>query len=159
MVHRGIATISLILLVSFLLLSHFDGNFFLFHFYESLLYVTILLMLFYFEDRWAYTLGILAPAVWMILIFAIGGMAEAGRQVSLLLQRKHPTDATGMMLAIIVLFSILMIIFCAIRWKRMYAGMGKGLSTFLIGGVITAVYYGIMIVWFWQYLSHPWMRG
>ena len=58
MVHRGVASLALALATCFLVLSHFDPQFFLVHFYESLIYLAIVLMLFYFEDRWAYMLGI-----------------------------------------------------------------------------------------------------
>ncbi len=51
--HRGIATLASALLICFLLLSHFEPEFFLLHLYQSLIYLVIVLLLFYFEDRWA----------------------------------------------------------------------------------------------------------
>ncbi len=54
MVHRGIVSLALAVMTCFLALSHFDSQFFLIHFYESLIYIAIALMLFLFEDRWAY---------------------------------------------------------------------------------------------------------
>src|SRR5713226_3186808 len=70
--HRGIATLASALLICFLLLSHFEPEFFLLHLYQSLIYLVIVLLLFYFEDRWAYMIGILAPAVWLLLNYATG---------------------------------------------------------------------------------------
>jgi len=31
-----------------------------------------------------------------------------------------------------------------------YFGLGKELRTFLIGMVIVVVYYGILVLWFWN---------
>jgi hypothetical protein len=44
--HRGIATVASALMVSFLVLSAMEPEFFLLHFYESLIYLAIVLMLF-----------------------------------------------------------------------------------------------------------------
>jgi hypothetical protein len=31
-----------------------------------------------------------------------------------------------------------------------YSGLGRGLRTFLIRLIIMVVYYGILVVWFWN---------
>jgi hypothetical protein len=49
--HRGIATLATALMICFLILSAMEPEFFLLHFYESLIYLAIVLMLFYFEER------------------------------------------------------------------------------------------------------------
>jgi hypothetical protein len=145
MTHRAIATVAASLMVCFLLLSHFDGQFFLIHFYESLIYIAILLMLFYFEDRWAYSLGIVAPAGWLLLTFVTGGFGQFLHQLS-------PVAILG---ALASLLSIGMIAICAMHWKREFRGLGKGLSTFVISVVIVALYYGVMILWFWRAAAAP----
>lgn len=154
MAHRGIATLASFILVCFLLLSHFDGQFFLFHLYESLIYLVIVLMLFYFEDRWAYMLGIFAPAVWLALQFAAGGLAGSARQLGLLLRFQRPDDAASLVGAVIAVLSILMIIFCVYRWRREYAGLGKATSTLIVSLVITLAYYGLLTFWFWHAFPH-----
>jgi len=150
MVHRGIATLAGALMMCFLLLSHFEPEFFLLHFYQSLIYLVIILMLFYFEDHWAYMLGILAPATWLLLTYATGVLGGALRQVSRLMHAQQPSSAVSMMAAITAVLAILMIIFCAYRWKREYAGMGKGTNTFLVSLGIVIAYYAILVVWFWR---------
>ena len=47
--HRGIATLASALMICFLVLSAMEPEFFLLHFYESLIYLAIVLMLFYFR--------------------------------------------------------------------------------------------------------------
>ena len=90
MIHRGIATIALALGLCFLLLSHFDAQFFLIHFYESLIYLAIVLMLSYFEDRWAYMMGIVAPAAWLVLTLTWSGVTGLAHNLSPVF---NPTDA------------------------------------------------------------------
>jgi hypothetical protein len=154
MVHRGIATLAMALMLCYFLLTRYDSQFFLFHFYESLIYIAILLMLFYFEEQWAYMLGIFAPAAWLIITFASGGTIGTMRQLGLALTGHRPDNPASLLSLVICLLSVLMIIFCGYRWKREYAGLGKGTKTALISLFVTVVYYGIMIVWFWHAFPH-----
>jgi hypothetical protein len=151
--NRGIASLALALAICFLFLTNYDPQFFLFHFYESIIYLVIVLMLFYFEDRWAYMLGILAPAAWLLLEFAIGGLGEFMRQVSLLFVGKAPSYAASFLGAVISILSVAMIAYCAYWWKREFSGLKKGLSTFLVSLVIVVVYYGLLVLWFWRTLG------
>jgi len=150
MVHRGIATISGALLLSFLWLGNLEPQFVLLHFYQSLIYLAIILMLFYFEDRYAYMLGMIAPAAWLILNYLTGILGGAMRQVKRLMSAESPSNPVTLVAAIIAVLSVLMIIFCAYRWKREYSGLGKGLSTFVVSLVVVIVYYGLLIYWFWH---------
>jgi hypothetical protein len=150
MVHRGIATLAAGLTLCFLLLTHFDPQFFFLHFYESLIYIAIVLMLFYFEDRWAYMLGMAAPAGWLLLTFVTGGFGAFVRQTIRLLHAETPDYGAFVLGAVISILSVAMILFCAYRWKREFAGLGRGLSTLLISSAIVAVYYGILAYWFWR---------
>jgi hypothetical protein len=150
MVHRGIATLAGLQMLSFLVLSHYEPEFFLLHWYQSLIYLVIILMLFYFEDHFAYMLGMLAPAVWLLLTYATGVLGGAMRQVSQLMHAQRPSSEVSVMAAISAVLSLLMIGFCAYRWKREYAGLGKGRSTLLISLAVVLLYYGILVVWFWE---------
>jgi len=159
MTHRGIATLGMAILVCFLLLSHFDSQFFLFHFYESLIYLVIVLMLFYFEDRYAYMLGILAPAIWIVMTWSVAGIAGPARQLGLLLRAQRPNDPADLITGVLVLLSVLMIVFCVYRWRREYAGLGKARTTILTSLGVMVVYYGILIIWFWHSFPHSSWQG
>lgn len=148
--HRGIATLASAMMICFLALSTMEPQFILLHFYQSLIYLVIVLMLFYFHDRYAYMIGILAPAVWLLLAYGVGMMGGAARQVSRLMRAQTPTSDVSVMVAIMVILSLLLIGFCAYRWNRQYSGLGKGLSTFLVSFAIVAAYYAILIVWFYR---------
>ena len=49
--YRDIATLCSLQIICFLLLTHLEPDFFLFHLYQTIIYVAILLMLFYMEDH------------------------------------------------------------------------------------------------------------
>ena len=150
MVHRGIATLAGLLMVSFLLLSHYEPQFFLLHFYQSLIYLVIILMLFYFEDRYAYMLGMIAPAIWLLLTYATGLLGGAWHQVSRLMHAQLPNNRVSMLAAITAILSILIIAVCAYRWRREFSGLGKGRTTFLVSLGVVIIYYAVLITWFWR---------
>lgn len=150
MIRRGIASLALALMMCFLLLTHFDPQFFLIHLYESLIYLAIVLMLFYLEDRWAYMLGIVAPGGWLLLTFVSGGLGEFPRQMSQVLRGRAPDYPAGLLGGAISVFSVAMITFCAYGWRRELPGPRKGLSTLLVSTGIVAAYYGLMVLWFWR---------
>lgn len=157
MVHRGIATLAGILAFCFMLLSHFDTNFFLMHFYQSIIYLVIILMLFYLEDQYAYMLGMMAPAIWLLGTFATGILGAGVKQIEYIFRPPyagHRIDAITLMAVVTAVFAVLMIFFCAQRWRREFSGLGKGLHTFLVCFCILFVYYGILVAWF--ALLYPW---
>jgi hypothetical protein len=150
MVHRGIATLAGALMLSFLWLGILEPQFVLLHFYQSLIYLAIILMLFYLEDRYAYMLGIIAPAVWLLMNYATGMLGAGFRQVHRLVHAEMPSNQVSLWAAITAALSLLMIGFCAYRWKREFSGLHKGTVTFIVSFVIVIVYYGILVAWFWN---------
>lgn len=148
--YRDIATLSALQIICFLLLTHLEPDFFMFHLYQTIIYVAILLMLFYMEDQWAYMIGILAPVAWLILSFESGMLGAALRQLFRISRAQAVTNSVSLVAAITAFLSLLMIGFCGYRWMRHYSGLGKGLRTFLISLAIVVVYYGILVIWFWE---------
>jgi hypothetical protein len=59
--YREIASLSCLQVICFLLLTHLEPDFFLLQFYQTVIYLAILIMLFFAEDRWAYMIGMVAP--------------------------------------------------------------------------------------------------
>lgn len=148
--YRGIATLASLQILCFLLLSHLEPAFFLLHFYQTIIFLAILILLFYMEDRWAYMMGILAPAAWLVMSFMTGLLGAAGRQLAHLGSGAGITNAVSFLAALTAILSVLMIGLCARRWIREYAGLGKFLSTFAASFGIIAIYYGLLVVWFWS---------
>jgi len=154
MVHRGLATISGAMIFCFLMLAQLDSAFFFLHFYQSLIYLAIILMLFYFEDRWAYMLGMLAPIVWFILVLANGQLIDALQQPINYFRQGYAPTGTALITLLTAVVAVIMIVGCYRHWRREFAGLGKGWSTFLVSLVIVAVYYGILVGWFLRLF--PW---
>lgn len=154
MVHRGLATLSGALMFCFLSLAQFDSTFFFLHFYEALIYLVIILMLFYLEDRWAYMLGMLAPAVWLVLALLSNTVPAAFLRVFRYLGGGDPPTDVAVVTLLSTVLAVLLIVSCARHWKREFAGSGKGWSTFGIGLVAVCAYYGILVYWFGQLF--PW---
>lgn len=150
MMHRNIATLSGALMLCFLLLTFYEPQFFGLHFYQSLIYLIIILMLFYFEDRWAYAFGILTPATWLVLTFMTGLLGGALRQAGRLMHAQTASNAVSLIAGIIAVLSVAMIATCAYYWKREFAGQGMGWSTFLPSTAIVLAYYGLLVFWFWN---------
>jgi hypothetical protein len=147
MIHRGIATIALALALCFLLLSHFDPQFFLINFYESLIYIAIVLMLFYFEDRWAYMMGIVAPAIWLVLTTTWSGVSAIWHQILGMFHPRSAFLATDFLTTAAFALSVVLIVCCANRWRREFAGLRKGWSTLLVSLAIAAAYYAVVVIW------------
>jgi hypothetical protein len=148
--YRDIATIAALQVVCFSVLTHFEPQFFLLHLYQTIIYMAILILLFYMEDRWAYMIGMLAPVAWLGMVFATGLLGGAARQVLHLVRGEGLTNDVSFIAAISAVLSVLMIIFCARHWKREYSGLGKTASTFAISVGVVVVYYGILAIWFWN---------
>ena len=152
--YRDIATLAGAQLVCFLLLTHLEPNFFLVHLYQSILYIAILVMLFYMEDRWAYMIGMLASFVWLAMAYATGILGSAVRQFAELRSPAATANTVAFIALLTALIAVLMIIFTGRHWRKEYAGLGKGRSTFLVSLGIVAAYYAILIAFFWEMIPN-----
>jgi hypothetical protein len=103
--YRRIATLAVLQVLCFLLLSDLESDFFLLHFYQTIVYLALLILLFYFEDRWAYRIGILAPAGWLVLAFATGLRGATTRQLLRLEQEQGLTNLVSFLAAVTMLLS------------------------------------------------------
>ena len=151
--YRDIAALAGGQVVCFLVLTHLEPNFFLIHLYQSILYVALLVMLFYMEDRWAYMIGTLASVVWLGMAYATGILGSAVRQLAASRQDWNATFV-GFIAVLTAVIAILMIAFCGRHWMKEYSGLGKLRSTFLVSLGIVIVYYGILIRWFWDMIPN-----
>ena len=124
------------------------------HSYESILYIAILVMLFYMDDRWAYMIGMLASVVWLGLGYESGILGSAVRNLS----EWGSVGLTAKLVALVALttalLAVLMVTFCGRHWMKEYAGLGKGRSTLLVSLGIVAVYYGTLLRFFWAMIPN-----
>ena len=114
-IYRDVAALAGAQVVCFLLLSHLEPAFFLLHFYQTIIYLAVLIMLFYMEDRWAYMIGILAPAVWLAMAFETGLLGASMRQILRLVRGEEITNRVSFLAAVAAALSLLMIVVCTQR--------------------------------------------
>lgn len=151
MVHRGIATLSGALMVCFFLLATWEPQFFLLHFYQALVYLAIILLLFYFEDHWAYAMGMQVPVVWIgLTTFGTGLLGGALQQALRFVRGEGVTNRTGPMALVIAVLGIAMFVTCMRHWRKEISGLRIARPTFAISAVIVLIYYSILINWFWR---------
>ena len=152
--YRDIAAIAGAQVACFLLLTNLEPSFFLVHLYQSILYIAILVMLFYMEDRWAYMIGMLASVVWLAMAYTTGIL---GSSTQLLIDRNSPNlNATlvSTIALITALFAVSMFALCARHWQKEYWGLGKTRNTFLVSLGVVGVYYGLLIALFWRMIPN-----
>lgn len=152
--YRDIATLAAAQIACFFLLAHFEPNFFLIHFYQSILYIAILVMLFYREDRWAYMIGTLASVAWLGFAYEAGILGSGVRQLSELKTAGMTANFVGMAALTTALLAVLMIVFCGRHWIKKYSGLGKARSTFFVSLGIVAVYDRTLLRFFWDMIPN-----
>jgi hypothetical protein len=153
--YRDVAALAATQVVCFLLLTHLEPSLFLIHFYEAILYIAILVMLFYMEDRWAYMIGIVASVVWLGLAYMSGILGSAARQFVGGTDVVLNTRLVSVVALTTAFIAVLMIACCGRHWLKEYSGLGKARNTFFVslGGVIA--YYTILGRFFSEMVPNP----
>ena len=152
--YRDIAALATVQIAVFCLLANLEPNFFLIHLYESILYIAILVMLFYMVDRWAYMIGMLASVVWLGLAYDTGIFGRAVQQMSKFRTADWTANLVALGALVTALVAVLMIVFCGRHWLKEYSGLGKTRRTFFVSLGIVAVYYGILLRFFWDMIPN-----
>jgi hypothetical protein len=153
--YRDVAALAGLQVVCFLVLTHLEPSLFLIHFYEAILYIALLVMLFYMEDRWAYMIGILASVFWLGLAYVSGILSSAIRQLFETRSGVEGVQTVALVALITGLIAILMIGCCSRHWMKEYSGLGKARNTFLVSLGCVAVYYGVLGRFFWAMIPNP----
>ena len=130
--YRDVATLAGVQIICFLILTHLEPGLFLIHFYEAILYIAILVMLFYMEDRWAYMIGMLASSAWLVLAFLSGISGATFRELSRLQIPASDRGLIALLALTTTLIAVLMIAACGRHWMKEYSGLGKSTSTFFV---------------------------
>ena len=147
--YRDIAVLAGTQVLCFLFLAQFEPRFVIIHLYQSILYLAILILLYYREDRWAYMIAMLASAVWLTLAYVSPLLSMAVRELVAFRSSDTTQIAVSVLALVTAIIAVSMIALCARHWWKEYAGLGKTRNTFLISFGIVAVYYGIFLHWFW----------
>ena len=153
--YRDVAALAVAQIICFLILTHLEPGLFLVHFYEGIVYIAIIVMLFYMEDRWAYMIGILTSAAWLVLAYVLGIFGASFRELSGLEIPVSRTHLVALVALITALIAVLMIAVCGRHWMKEYSGLGKTRSTFFVSLGYVAVYYAVLGRFFWAMIPTP----
>lgn len=146
--NKPVVTVAGVMTALFMLVGWYETQFFLLHFFEALIYLVIILLFFYLEDRFGYILGILVPAVWIVLNTATGLVPIGLRELWRVAHIRAPGNPVGLLAGLIFLFGFLLMQLCWHALRREIVGTPYLRSTLLVGAGITMGYYGILILWF-----------
>ena len=147
MKHRGIATLAVASIFSFVLLSHYDPQFWLLHLYESAIYMVLLFLLSIDQEEWAYVLGAAGPAAWLVLISAIN-LNGILRQAERVIRFEHPDYPANLIGALAMVISLLMLGTCVYRWRQARWGFQHAWRTIGVVAVMVMAYYGVLVAWY-----------
>lgn len=148
--NKPVATLAAAMTLLFLLIAGYESNFFLLHFFEAVIYLVMILLFFYLEDRYAYILGVFVPPVWIVLSFATGMVHISFRELGRALTFRGVSNPAGLVTSIIIVLGVLLMLLCWRALRREIGGTGYWRSTVFTGLAITIAYYGVLIYWFYR---------
>ncbi len=148
--NKPVVTLAAIITLLFLLMAGYESNFFMFHFFEAVIYLVMILLFFYLEDRYAYILGVFVPLVWIMLSFATAMVHIGFRELGRALTFRDVTNPAGLLTAIIVILGAVLAVLCWRALHREIGGTRYWRSTVFTGLGITIGYYALLIYWFYR---------
>jgi len=145
MVNRPVFTVAAVMAVLFFLASHYDNYFFLLHFLETAIYLTILLLLFYGVEEWGYSMAFLAPLFWMVLGI-LGGTLQGGLAALGEAARMQPVESAGRLVNGLLLITgvALSLLSGRVLWKEIRGRPGARWA-FVGSFLVTGAFYTIVI--------------
>jgi hypothetical protein len=119
---------------------------FVYELLKSTIFVVIVVMVFFGEDKFPYMLGMIAPILWFIYSLLTGGfMGEIATLVRFLSGKPGGPLETPLH-GFAILAGLLLVILCARAWRKQVTEklFGKTFATAMIVGLI---WIGILAVW------------
>jgi len=88
-----------------------------------------------------------APAVWLVLTLAWTGLRGFAHQVLLAFNPGNAFFPTGLLTALTLVLSAVLVVSCANRWRHEFSGLHKGWSAFLVSLLVVVIYYAVLVLW------------
>ena len=145
MVNRAVFTLTALMAVLFFLASHYDNYFFLLHFLETAIYLTVLLLLFYGIEEWGYSMAFQAPLLWIVLGVLggtlIGGLEALGEMV-----RFQPLESPARLVNGLLFITGIALSLTSGRvlWKEI-RGRPGAVRAFVGSLLVTGAFYAVVI--------------
>lgn len=145
MVNRAVFSLTAVMAVLFFLASHYDNYFFLLHFLETAIYLTVLLLLFYGIEEWGYSMAFQAPLLWIVLAILggtlIGGLEALGEMVRLQPVESPARLVNGLLFLTGVVLSLMS---GRVLWKEI-RGRPGAVWAFVGSFLVTGAFYAVVI--------------
>jgi hypothetical protein len=126
--------------------------FFSFELIKSLIYLAIVVLVFFGEDRFGYMLGIVAPPLWFILDILLGEFFRDFAVTFDYLTGKGAPPTDTPLHGVAHLAKILLVVLCWRAWRKQVPEKLFG-KTFAICLGISLVYIGILAGWHFRMIS------
>lgn len=145
---KGIVTLAAAILVLFLLTSGYEAELFFLRFYQAAIYLAIILLFFYFEDRWAYMFAMLVPIIGILLNFASGSLGAQFRDTFRLLGGGATPNPAPVLGALITVCGLVLAFLSYRAFRKEISGTPHARSTIWGSLVIVIIYYSVLVYWF-----------
>lgn len=153
--NRTVFTLAAILMVLFFAISNYDRYFFLLHFLEAAIYVVILLLLFYGLEDWAYTIGFVAPLLWIVLSLVVG-MSLAGLEALVnLVTFQAVANPADLLAGLIFLAALGLMVASGWAFYREVWGRPEAWRAAVGGILVAGIYYAALIRFAYSMASPP----
>lgn len=145
MVNRAVFSLTAVMAVLFFLASHYDNYFFLLHFLETAIYLTVLLLFFYGIEEWGYSMAFLAPLMWIVLAI-LGGTLQGGLAALGEVVRFQPVESPARLVNGLVFLAGIALSATSgrILWKEIRGRTGA-LWAFVGSFLVTGAFYAIVV--------------
>ena len=147
--NRVVAALAVLMALLFASTSFEEPEFLLLHTYEASVYIVLVAFLYFGREEWAYPLGMILPAAWIVLNYATGRISFGARQVGMLVGRHEVTNVTGLLALGITIAGLAMIVVNAYYYhKEIHGSPSAGPHNFGLAAIIAVAYYAVLVLWF-----------
>jgi hypothetical protein len=147
--NRVVAGLAVLVALLFASTSFEEPEFLLLHTYEASIYIVLVAFLYFGREEWAYPLGMILPAVWIVLNYATGRISAGALQVGMLVGRHEISNVTGLLALGITFAGLALMIASGYYYhKEIHGSPSAGPHNFGLGAVIAVAYYAVLVLWF-----------
>lgn len=125
---------------------------FVYELVTSTIFVVIVVMVFFGDDRFPYMLGMIAPLLWFIYSLLTGGLMGDIATMLRFLRGKPGGPLETPLHGFAILSGLALVILCARAWRKQITEKFLG-KTFATAMVVGLIWIGILAVWQYHAMS------
>ena len=124
-------------------------EYFSFELVRSLIFVVISILVFFGEDRYSYMLGIVAPLLLFILNILLGGFFQEFTELWAYIRGQHLAIVDTPLHGLAILTAAVLVLLCLRAFRKQVPEKFFG-RTFVVSLLISLVYVGILVGWYYH---------